>query len=103
DMEGFDIKKFEADAKARLQSYFSSIAEKTYFLPKPKTQTTPTIQLQPVTGLNGGEEVSYFLNPNNMGATPDMSSLDKISEQVAKLAAGGNSNITGFDEPEFNM
>jgi hypothetical protein len=100
DMEGFDIKKFESDAKARLTTYFKSIGEK-FYLPKPKSESTTALKLQTVTGLNGNEEVSYFINPNNMGEAPDMSSLDKISENIAKLSAGGSTQVTGYDEEAY--
>jgi hypothetical protein len=85
-----------------------SFADKLY-LPAAKTDTT-----KPVAGLDGEEEVSYFINPyangsNIIGEMPDMSSLDRIQMQIAQASAGNgqsgpankNIQITGLEDDDL--
>lgn len=96
-MEGFDIRKFGADAKARLEAYFQGLTEKlTLGKMKPSVAAAT---LKTVQGLFGPDEsVSYFLNPGSVGEV-DNAILAKLKEQIAQATAGNN-QVNGDNENE---
>jgi hypothetical protein len=85
EVNGFDFASFKDKAKERAKNYFSSFAEKLY-LPKPKTET--------VSGMNGSEEVTYFMNPyTTKKGQLDMSKLDDVQAQIAEM----NQPVSGLE------
>jgi hypothetical protein len=74
DMEGFDPKSMAERAK----SYYQSVAEK-YMIPIGTEQASTSTN-----GLNGEDEVTYFVNPFSEKQL-DMSALDRIQSQIPEM------------------
>jgi hypothetical protein len=77
-VDGFDFKQIAEDAKDRVGQYFDNFKEKL-FIPASKSEHTD--------GLQGGEEVKYFINPYNSNDV-DMSALDRINDEVVAMNEG---------------
>lgn len=91
EMDGFDLSTFASLAKDRAKNYFSSFAEKLN-LPKPADQS--------VNGMNGNEDVKYFLNPNSQVGQIDLSELDRLNAQVQSM---NGSSVGEIDFSERNF
>jgi len=91
EMDGFDLSTFASLAKDRAKNYFSSFAEKLH-LPKPADQS--------VNGMNGNEDVKYFLNPNSQVGQIDLSELDQLNAQVQSM---NGSSVGEIDFSERNF
>lgn len=101
DLDGFNIKQFGSDAKARAGAYFKNLAEKLTFGKYKPEDVQKAIQT--VQGLFGPDEsVSYFLNPGTSGmGDVDFSALDKLKAQIAQAnAPNNNQNLTGEENGE---
>lgn len=85
-IDGFDFKKIAADAKDRVGTFFENFKEKLY-LPKSQPQATETT----TEGL-GEDQVTYFVNPYS-NKELDMSAIDRIQEQIAKMNESGASGL----------
>ena len=77
-VDGFDIKQIAQDAKDRVGQYFDNFKEKLYI---------PASQSDGTNGLQGGEEVKYFINPYNSNDV-DMSALDRVNDEVVAMNEG---------------
>lgn len=99
-VEGFSMKSMAEGAKDRVKAYFSNVSDKLY-LP----------QSNALRGLDGNDEVSYFMNPYNnepMASTPelDTSAMDQVQIQIAEMAGADGSvgNLEYQDqEPPYQM
>jgi hypothetical protein len=93
DMEGFDMDAIKGRAKA----YFQMLGKKLYLPMAKQEETASTTTTDTATnGLNGDEQVSYFINPYTQ--RPDqvnMSDLDKVHANISAMS--GN---MGDLEPE---
>jgi hypothetical protein len=76
-VDGFDFKQIAQDAKDRVGQYFENFKEKLY-IPASGSATN---------GLQGGEDVKYFINPYN-NKDLDLSAMERIEEQVAVMNQG---------------
>jgi hypothetical protein len=94
EMNGFDLASLTEKAKERAKNYFSNFAEKLY-LPKPETETPA------VNGMNGGEEVNYFLNPYSQVGAVDTSDLDKLQMKIDSM--NGSAPVGEIDVTERNF
>lgn len=77
-VDGFDLKQIAQNAKDRVGQYFDNFKEKLY-IPASKSDGT--------NGLQGGEEVKYFINPYNSNDI-DMSALDRVNDEVLAMNEG---------------
>jgi hypothetical protein len=77
DMEGFDIDQVKDRAKA----YFQMLGKKLY-LPMAKKEETTEATDTAANGLNGDEQVSYFINPY----TQNMNDLDKVHANISAMS-----------------
>ena len=78
-VDGFDIKQIAEDAKDRVGQFFENFKEKLY-IPASKTE-------EGTNGLQGGEQVKYFINPYNANDV-DMSALDRVNDEVVAMNEG---------------
>jgi hypothetical protein len=108
-MEGIDPSAMLHGAKDRVMVFLHSFADKLYI-----PHTTPAANpATPLKGL-GSTDVSYFFNPynkdNQVSGPPDMSALDRVSEQIALLASSNppsqnqpQSPLQGAEDMELNF
>jgi hypothetical protein len=82
-VEGFDMKQIAEQAKDRVGTFFKNFSEKLYIS-------------KPVEGLEGSDQVTYFVNPYNSAKELDMSAIDRVQEQIAQM----NKGTGGIDEPD---
>jgi hypothetical protein len=78
DMEGFDMDVIKGRAKA----YFQMLGKKLYLPMGKKEETTTETTDTGANGLNGDEQVSYFINPY----TQNMSDLDKVHANISAMS-----------------
>jgi hypothetical protein len=83
-----DFKQIAEQAKDRVGTFFRNFSDKLY-LPK-STETS---------GLEGDEQVTYFVNPYSSAGELDMSAIDRIQEQIANMNEGA-SGINAIEETE---
>ena len=94
EINGFDIKKIAEGMKDRAGLLWDNLSYKLY-LPQKTGATTTTNKT--ANGLNGGEKVTYFVNPyNQQNRQPDFSELNKVTAEIE--ASYGNKNVEGTDD-----
>ena len=91
EVDGLDI----AQIKKRVGNYFKGFSEKLY-IPQSLEQAQETAP-QTTNGLGADESPTFFTNPYNTNTNKpirsnklDMSQLDTLQEQIAKMAGIGN-------------
>lgn len=91
-VEGFDVKQIATAAKDRVTTFFKNFSEKLYL---PAT----TDNNQATNGL-GEDDVTYFVNPYGNNEL-DMSAIDRVQEQIARMNQQGR-EVAGYEiEREF--
>ena len=87
EMEGISM----ASIKENTKNYFQTLASKLMLKAAPSQDGT--------SGLNGEEDVTYFINPYTQGSDKlDTRELDRIQEQIAQM----NNPVNGtFGDPDF--
>lgn len=83
-VEGFDFKQITSDAKDRVGTFFKNFGEKLY------------LSKETIAGLAGDDDVTYFVNPYS-NKELDMSSIDRIQEQIAQMNKSGTSGLSEVD------
>ena len=100
EINGFDLKEFAQSAKERAGLLWDNLAYKLYLPNKAEsvsTTTTSTTTDKTTNGLNGGEKVTYFVNPyNQQNKQPDLSELNKVSAEIE--ANYPSRNVEGGEE-----
>jgi len=84
-VDGFDIKQIAEQAKDRVGTFFKNFSEKLYISKAAEPSATAGLS-----GENGEEQVTYFVNPYNNAKELDMSAIDRIQEQIASMSGGMN-------------
>lgn len=79
-IEGFDMKQIAEQAKDRVGTFFKNFSEKLYIGKPAEPSATSGL-----TGGQGEEQVTYFVNPYNDTKELDMSAIDRIQEQIATM------------------
>lgn len=96
EMDGFDIKQMALNAKERTKAYFENLATKLY-LPVGKSQ-----EPSETNGLNGEDEVSYFINPYTR-QDDKLSELDRIQAQITEMNTPVSGTVGMLDAAERNF
>lgn len=88
DMEGISMESIKENTK----NYFQTLASKLMLKATPTQVST--------SGLNGEDDVTYFINPYTQGSDKlDTRELDRIQEQIAQM----NNPVNGtFGDPDLN-
>ena len=89
DMDGISMESIKENTK----NYFQILASKLMLKAAPSQDGT--------SGLNGEDDVTYFINPYTQSSDKlDTSELDRIQEQIAQM----NNPVNGtFGEPDFTQ
>lgn len=84
-VNGFDMKQIAEEAKDRVGTFFKNFSEKLYLNKAAEPSATNGLA-----GDQGGEQVTYFVNPYGNTKELDMSAIDRLQEQIATMNGGMN-------------
>lgn len=84
-VNGFDMKQMAEEAKDRVGTFFKNFSEKLYLNKAGQPSATNGLA-----GGQGGEQVTYFVNPYGHMKELDMSAIDRLQEQIATMNGGMN-------------